>query len=327
MEQHQGIVRWGISSTGNIAAQFADAFTHAEGGRLVAVGSRTQDNAVQFAATYKIPRAHGSNTDLAADPDVDVVYVASVQPSHVHDTVMFLEAGKHVLVEKPIALNVAEVDRMTAAAQANDRFLMEAMWMRFNPAHVEAVKRINDGAIGEVRRIHADFSFAMPFDPDHRLWNLDTGGGALLDLGVYPLTFAWWILGEPASIAAAGHVAESGVDAETSLLCSWESGASATLTCGIDVPGTLSARIEGTGGFVEFPNPAHATDTVIVQSGPERQEITESPASLHYQANEVHRCLAAGEQQSPRMTWATSRSMIAACDEVRTELGVRYPSD
>ena len=327
MEQHQGMVRWGISSTGNIATQFADAFTHAEGGRLVAVGSRTQDKAVQFAATHQIPRAHGSNADLAADPDVDVVYVASLQPAHVHDTVMFLEAGKHVLVEKPIALNVAEVDRMTAAAQANDRFLMEAMWMRFNPAHVEAVKRINDGAIGEVRRIHADFSFAMPFDPDNRLWNLEAGGGSLLDLGVYPLTFAWWILGEPASISAAGHIAESGVDAETTLLCRWSNGASATLTSGIDVFGTLDARVEGTGGFVEFPAPAHATDTVIVQSGPEREEIKESPPSLHYQVAEVHRCLAAGEQQSPRMSWATSRSMIAACDAVRAELGVRYASD
>ena len=177
MEQHHGIVRWAISSTGNIATQFADAFINVEGGRLVAVGSRTQDKASQFAAEHQITRAHASNADLAADPDVDVVYVASLQPSHVHDTVMFLEAGKHVLVEKPIALNVAEVDRMIAAAQANDRFLMEAMWMRFNPAHIKAIKRINDGAIGEVRRIHADFSFAMPYDPQHRLWNLNTGGG------------------------------------------------------------------------------------------------------------------------------------------------------
>lgn len=327
MEQHQGVVRWGISSTGNIAARFADAFSNADGGQLVAVGSRAQARAEQFAAAHQIPRAHGSNAGLATDPDVDVVYVASVQPSHVHDTVAFLEAGKHVLVEKPIALNVAEVDRMTAAAQANDRFLMEAMWMRFNPAHLQAVKRINDGAIGEVRRVHADFSFAIPYDPAHRLWNLETGGGALLDLGVYPLTFAWWILGEPSSITAAGLVADSGVDAETTLLCSWTNGATATLTCGIDLPGTRTARIEGTDGFVEFPTPAHATDTVIVQSGAERKEIKESAPSLHYQVAEVHRCLASGEQQSPQMPWATSRAMIAACDAVRAQLGVRYPSD
>lgn len=327
MEQHQGTVRWGISSTGNIADQFAKAFANAQDATLVAVGSRTQERADQFAAAHRIPRAYGSAGALAADPDIEAVYVASVQPAHVDDTVMFLEAGKNVLVEKPIALNVAEVDRMTAAAQANDRFLMEAMWMRFNPAHIEAVKRINDGAIGEVRRIHADFSFSVPFDPSHRLWNLDTGGGALLDVGVYPLTFAWWILSEPSSIAAAGHVAESGVDAETTLLCSWPNGATATLTCGIDVVGTLTARVEGTDGFIEFPPPAHATNTVIVQSGAEREEITESPASLHYQVNEVNRCLAAGEQQSPQMDWATSRAMIAACDLIRAQLGVRYPSD
>lgn len=327
MERHQGTVRWGISSTGNIAGQFAKAFTNAQDAALVAVGSRTQERADQFAAAHQIPRAHPSASSLAADPEVDAVYVASVQPAHVHDTVMFLEAGKHVLVEKPIALNVAEVDRMTAAAQANDRFLMEAMWMRFNPAHIEAVQRINDGVIGEVRRIHADFSFSVPFDLNHRLWNLGTGGGALLDVGVYPLTFAWWILGEPAKITAAGHVAESGVDAETTLLCSWPNGATATLTCGIDVVGTLTARVEGTDGFIEFPPPAHATNTIVVQSGAEREEITESPASLHYQVDEVNRCLAAGEQQSPQMDWATSRAMIAACDAIRAELGVRYPSD
>ena len=327
MEQHQGTVRWGISSTGNIADQFARAFANAQGATLVAVGSRTQQRADQFAAAHQIPRAHSSSADLAADPDIDAVYVASVQPAHVHDTVMFLEAGKHVLVEKPIALNVAEVDRMTAAAVANERFLMEAMWMRFNPAHIEAVKRISDGAIGEVRRIHADFSFSVPFDLSHRLWNLDTGGGALLDVGIYPLTFAWWILGEPSKISAAGHVAESGVDAETTLLCSWPNGATATLTCGIDVVGTLTARVEGSEGSVDFMHPAHATDTVIVQSSSGREEIKQTPPSLHYQVDEVNRCLAAGEQQSPQMPWATSRAMIAACDSIRAQLGVRYPSD
>ena len=327
MQEHLRIVNWGISSTGSIASQFAKAFRNVNGGTLRAVGSRTQQRADQFASEHQIPWAHGSNTALGEDPDIDVVYVASLQPHHVKDAVMFLEAGKHVLVEKPIALNAVEVDRMIAAAQANDRFLMEAMWMRFNPAHRAAIKSIRDGAIGEVRRIHADFSFNLPFDPEHRLWNLETGGGALLDLGVYPLTLAWWILGEPADVNAVGTVHESLVDAETTLLCRWANGATATLTCGLTVDGAHAARVDGTKGFVEFPAPVHTTHTVIMQNASGRQAINKTPASLHYQVEEVHRCLAAGEQQSQHMPWATSRALIALCDKARAQLGVRYPNE
>lgn len=327
MEAMTGPIRWGVAGTGNIVRSFTEAFSGAGEGEIVAVASRSAASAERFAADHGIDRAHGSYEDLAADPDVDAVYVGGIHPVHAPQTVMFLEAGKHVLVEKPIALTAREVDEMIAAATTNDRFLMEAMWMRFNPAHVEAMARIADGAIGEVRRVHGDFSFALPHDPEHRLLDRSKGGSGMLDLGIYPLTLAWWALGEPETIRVVGHLAETGVDDEVTLLCGWPGGAAATLTASLRINGTLTARIEGTEGAADFPFPAHATDTVTITRGGETETITGAPASLHHQVVEVHRCLRAGERESPRMPWATSRAMMARFDDLRAELGVVYDVD
>lgn len=323
-------IRWGVAGTGGIANSFATDFARldeGDGGRIVAVGSRAQESADTFAAAHGIARAHGSYDDLAADPEIDAIYVAGLHPVHAPQAVQFMDAGKHVLVEKPLALNVAEVDRMIAAAEANERFLMEAMWMRFNPTHVEVMRRIHDGAIGEVRRIIADFSFALPFDPGHRLLDPEKGGGGLLDLGIYPLSLAWWALGPPDDIETAGHLSATGVDDELSMFCRWSSGACALLTSSVRLPGTLEARIEGTEGFVEFPFPAHASASVVLQRGAEREEISIETPGLRHEVVEVHRCIRAGETQSDRMPWTTSRAMMARFDTIRADLGVRYPAD
>ncbi|MEQ8841010.1 MAG: Gfo/Idh/MocA family oxidoreductase [Acidimicrobiales bacterium] len=324
-----GPIRWGIAGTGGIAASFVSDFARLDTGNseIGAVGSRSRASADAFAATHGIPRAHGTYEELAADPEIDIVYVAGIHPVHAEQAVMFLDAGKHVLVEKPLALDAGEVDTMIAAAERNDRFLMEAMWMRFNPAHVEMVRRIEAGAIGEVRRVIADFSFALPFDADHRLWDRRKGGGALLDLGIYPLTLAWWLLGPPTSVDATGHVADTGVDDEVAMLCGWEGGATALLTAGLRLDGTLAARIEGTKGTIELPLPAHCTDRMTLRYAGESEEITAEPAGLHHQVVEVHRCLRAGERESPRMPWATSRAVIERFDAIRATLGVRYGAD
>ena len=330
MEPTSGPIRWGVAGTGAIAAKFVTDFANLDDGEpaeVVAVASRDGARAKTFADAHAIDRAHDGYDDLATDPGVDIVYVAGIHPVHAPHTEMFLAAGKHVLVEKPIALNVGEVDRMIAAAEAEDRFLMEAMWMRFNPIHTEVMRRLTDGEIGAVRRVVADFSFAAPFDPEHRLFDRAKGGGALLDLGIYPLTLAWWTLGPPDHIAHAGHVGETGVDDEISLLCSWDDGRSATLTAGLRLPGTMTARIEGTAGAVELPFPAHAAETAIIRRGLETEEIRGVPAGLHHQVVEVHRCLRAGANESPLMPWATSRAVIGRFDEIRAAMGVRYDVD
>ena len=320
-------IRWGIAGTGGIAASFVADFAKLDDGEIAAVGSRAPQSAAAFAAEHGIVRSHGSYEQLAADPDLDVIYVAGIHPVHAPQTEMFLDAGKHVLVEKPIALNAGQVDSMIAAADRNDRFLMEAMWMRFNPAHVAMLQRIDEGAIGDVRRIVADFSFALPMDETHRLWDLGKGGGALLDLGIYPFTLAWWLLGEPSRVDAAGHVSSTGVDDEVTLLCSWEGGAAAVITAGLRLPGTMTARIEGTSGSIELPAPAHCIDRMSIHGKNGTEELRAESGGLHHQVAEVHRCLRAGERESPRMPLATSCSIMQRFDAVRAGLGVRYDVD
>jgi predicted dehydrogenase len=327
MEPVTGPIRWGIAGTGGIATSFVRDFAALDDGEITAVGSRAATSAEAFAAEHGIARTHASYEALAADPEIDVVYVAGIHPVHAPHACRFLDAGKHVLVEKPMALNAREADAMIEASVRNDRFLMEAMWMRFNPAHVEMVQRIDAGAIGEVRRITADFSFQLPMDESHRLWDRAKGGGALLDLGIYPFNLAWWLLGEPDRIEVAGHVSDTGVDDEVTLLCAWDDGATAALTAGLRLPGTLAARVEGTAGSIEIPAPAHATNRMTVTGAGGSETFESEPVGLRHQVVEVHRCLRAGERESPRMPLATSRSVLARFDAIRAELGVRYDAD
>ena len=323
MTPHDGPIRWGIAATGKIAGQFATAFPNSvdADASIVAVGSRRAETAAAFAADHGIARAHGSYADLATDPDVDIVYVASLQPGHVTDAVAFLEAGKHVLVEKPMALSAAEVDRIVAAADAHDRFAMEAMWMRFNPGPVAAVGAVESGEVGALRRLDIDFTIDVPDDPDHRLRSLTKGGGSLLDLGIYPITLAWWLLGPPTSWQVDGDVV-GGVDTRCVIDAEWEH-ATATLRCGLDHAGPVTAVLTGTDATIELAAPFHATGrTLVGDAGTDHP-----PASLHWQADEVHRCLRAGERESPRNPLATTRAILAWCDEIRAELGVVYPTE
>ena len=244
VEPHIGPIRWGIAATGRIAREFTEAFRAVsadDDASIVAVGSRSQSTADAFAAAHDIGRAHGSYADLAADPDVDVVYVASLQPGHMRDAITMLEAGKHVLVEKPFTLSAADADRVFDAARANDRFAMEAMWMRFSPAPVDAVRRIHAGEIGPVERMDIDFSITVADNPDHRLRSLEKGGGSLLDLGIYPLTLAWWIAGPPASWTVTGTV-NGGVDTTCVIEAEWD-GLTARLSSGLDDTGPVAATI------------------------------------------------------------------------------------
>ncbi len=331
MEPHTGPIRWGIAATGGIAAEFARAFARLDDGEdasIVAVGSRSRDNADAFAIEHGIERAHGSYGDLAADPGVDVVYVASIHPDHCATTIAMLEAGKHVLVEKPMALNVAEADRMIGAARRNDRCLMEAMWMRFNPTHVAAFEHIDRGDIGDLRRIYADFSFRLPpGSDDSRLVDIAKGGGALLDIGIYPLTLAWWAFGEPDVVHVVGHTHVGGADDEVSLLCGWDDGRSALLSCASAVNGTVAARLEGTEGSITLPAPLHATGAATMQIGFETTEIAAGEGSLRHQVYEVHRCIRTGLIESDRMPLSTTRAMLACMDGIRAQLGVVYPGE
>ena len=190
MTDENGGLRWGVVGTGGIAHSFLEGLRATPSATVTAVGSRTRERADEFADVWDVPERHGSYEALAQSPNVDAVYVATPHPWHHPNTLTCLNAGKHVLVEKPMAMNALQVSEMVAAARANDRFLMEAMWTRYLPVSRLVRELVDDGAIGEVCWLSAEFGSNVPYYPDHRIFNADLGGGALLDLGIYPLAFA-----------------------------------------------------------------------------------------------------------------------------------------
>ncbi|MGW5880508.1 Gfo/Idh/MocA family protein [Nocardiopsis terrae] len=320
MTQHNGGPRWGVVGTGGIAHAFVEGLRAVPSARVTAVSSRTRIRAEEFGEAWGIPNRHGSYEELAADPEVDVVYVATPHPWHHPNTLLMLNAGKHVLVEKPMAMNALQVSEMVAAARANDRFLMEAMWTRCLPASRLARELVAEGALGELRTVSADFGINVPYDPDHRLFNVDLGGGAQLDLGVYPLALASQYLGELTVVGATRQLSpDRMVDTHTVVLARGENGASATLGCASRTTLPNRAVLAGTAGWLEIPRFWAATDVVLHRDGhdPERFHRPFRANGYEYEAEEVGRCLAAGERESPDMPWAESLRLAGVMDQVR----------
>jgi predicted dehydrogenase len=316
-------VRWGIAGTGGIAGRFAQALRETPEAELVAVGSRTDRNANRFADEWDIPRRHGDYDDLAHDDDVDVVYIATPQSRHADDACRYLDAGKHVLCEKPMAMTEAEVLRMTASAALAERFCMEAIWSRFLPSYLTLWELLVQGRIGEPQFVEADFGFRMPVDAGHRLFDPGRGGGALLDLGIYPLQLASWILGPPDSVAASGHIGETDVDETVAATLHHPGGRLAVVKASIRVNLTCTARIVGTEGSVELPAFMHCPDRLTVFDQFNQPEVLERPIEgegLRYQVDEVHRCLAEGLAESPVMTLAESAQLAATMDTIRDQI-------
>lgn len=327
MTSTQAPVRWGIAGTGRIAQQFVEGLRTVPDAEVVAIGSRTPGRAGAVAEALGIPRAHDTRAELFADDDVDVVYVAGTADEHHAATVAALAAGRHVLCEKPLALSLGQATAMVDAARAADRFLMEAMWSRFLPVYLRLGEVLAAGRIGRPLVVEADFSFRVPTDDvaEHRLFDLSRGGGALLDLGVYPLNLAAMVLGEPDRIAAVGTIGTTGVDERTAVVLGYPDGAVARLGCSIRTSGTCSARIAGEQGTITIDPFMHAPTTLRVDTAEGTEVIEAEPPSLAHQVPEVHRCLRAGELESPTMPWSASLAMARICDEVGRQIGLRHP--
>lgn len=323
-------VRWGILSTGNIASSFTEDVRLLPDAEIAAVGSRTPEAAQRFADRYGIPRAHGSWDALAADPDVDVVYVATPHSAHHAAATLMIDAGKAVLVEKPFTINETEARDLVDRAGAAGVFCMEAMWMRCNPVIRRLAAMLAEGAIGEIRNVHADFGLAEPFAPTHRLRAPELGGGALLDLGVYPVSLAHLLLGAPAAVAAWAQLTPEGVDANTGMLFGYDAGATALLSCSLVADLSLTATITGTAGRVELPRPLFRPEHFTLhRDGAEPVTVTEPIHGVGYthQAAEVMRCLRAGRTESPLVPLADTLAVMATLDAVRRQIGVRYPGE
>ena len=322
-------VRWGIAATGGIARAFAQGLALVDDAELVAVASRTTERALEFADEVGAARAHGSYEALAGDPDVDIVYVASPHARHHDDAILFLDAGKHVLCEKPMALSAAQVRAMADAAQRNGCFLMEALWSRFLPAYQVRTRLLDDGAIGRPRLVEADFGFRASVDPAHRLFDLTQGGGALLDLGIYPLNLAFLVLGRPVEVRAVAELGVTGADEQTAAVLRHRDGALSTIKAAIRTNLACTARIAGDDGVIDIPAFMHCPQHLVVttMAGAERIEAPMEGNGLHHQVHEVHQCVRAGLPESPAMPISESLALATTMDAIRAQIGLRYPGE
>ncbi|TXS45108.1 gfo/Idh/MocA family oxidoreductase [Streptomyces sp. uw30] len=326
-------VRWGILATGGIAAAFTADLVDLPDAEVVAVASRRQDSADAFAERFGIPRAYGDWEALAEDGDIDVVYVATPHSAHRAAAGLCLEAGRNVLCEKAFTLNAREAGELVTLAKAHGSFLMEAMWMYCNPLIRRLKALVDDGAIGEVRHVQADFGLAGPFPPAHRLRDPAQGGGALLDLGVYPVSFAHLLLGEPSDVTARSVLSAEGVDLQTGALLSWDSGALASVHCSIVGGTATAASITGSAGRIDVPHGFFFPDRFVLhRDGRDPEEFTADPAdgprnSLRHEAAEVMRALRAGETESPLVPLEGTLAVMRTLDAIRNRVGVRYPGE
>ncbi len=320
-------LRWGILGTGGIANTFVRDLRLTDSGVVSAVGSRSQGSADRFADALGIAGRHPSYESLVADPNVDVVYVATPHPMHRENAVLALRAGKPVLVEKPFAMNAAEAREIVEAARENALFAMEAMWTRFLP-HVAVIRDwLAQGVLGEIVTVTADHGQWFAEDAEFRLFAPELGGGALLDLGVYPVSFASMILGTPNRIVSMSDPAFTGVDAQTSMVFGYAGGAQAVLTCTLRAKSSTRASIVGTDARIEIDGDFYAPATVTLiprQGDPTRVESLDVGRGLRHQADEVARRLAAGGLESPLMPLDETISIMETMDAVRERAGATH---
>jgi predicted dehydrogenase len=323
-------VRWGIVGCGKIAALFATGLTTLPDAALVAVGSRAEETAHAFADRFGVPRRHGSYAALANDPEVDVVYVATPHQEHKASTLLCLEAGKPVLCEKPFAINAGETDAMIGAARQRGLFLMEAMWTRFVPLMGKVRALLAAGAIGEVRMVSADLGFRAAPGRPARLFDPAYGGGALLDVGVYVVSFSSMVLGPPKRIVSLPTMGEAGIDEQAAMMLGHDGGALSILSTAIRTTTPHLAAIMGTEGMIEIHHDWHkptAFTLTVAGKEPERFELPPAGNGYNYEAAEVMRCLRAGLTESPILPLDETRSVMRTLDEIRGQWGLRYPME
>lgn len=323
-------LRWGILATGGIAGAFASDLRTA-GLDLVAVGSRSQESADAFAARFDIARAHPSYEALVSDPDVDIIYVSTPHPMHHENARLALEHGKHVLVEKAFTVNRAQAEDLQNRAAEKGLLAMEAMWTRYLPHMVRIREIIADGSLGEIRAVSADHTQLLPSDPTHRLNALELGGGALLDLGIYPISFIWDVLGAPTSIRAVGRLVETGADAEVATVMTHEGGAVSTSLSSSRAAGPNAASIIGTVARIDIDRVWYTPTTfrVVQPDGTVVEEYRSEVEGrgMQYQALAAERLVADGILGGDILPIAESVAIMGTLDEIRAQIGVSYPGE
>jgi len=325
-----GQIRWGILGTGFIADLQAQDLIE-NGFTVQAVGSRTLESSTAFGDKYSIPTAHESYEALVADPDVDVVYVATPHPFHHANALLALNAGKHVLVEKAFTINAREAQDIVELAESKGLVALEAMWSRFLPHMIRLREIIQNGTLGEVRKIIASHNQNLPKDPAHRLNDPALGGGALLDLGVYPVSFAFDIFGAPETIRASASMTATGVDRQTAAIFEYADGQQAILDCELDAAGPNRAVVIGTEGWIDIePTWYSPTPFTVFDAHGNVLERFDQPVNsrgMQFQAAEMERLIREGITAGTILPPSESVAVIAAMDEIRRQIGLSYDAD
>ncbi len=325
-------LRWGVIAPGGIAHKLADAVRDFTAGAVVAVGSRDGGRAQEFARQHGIPRSYAGYEQLVRDDEVEAVYVASPHSGHRDHALLAIEAGKHVLIEKALARNGAEVEEIFAAAAAKGVFVMEAMWTRHLPHIAWVREKIAAGAVGEIVTVTADHGQALDLPAEHRLKNPDLAGGAILDLGVYPVSFVVDLLGAPSEVKALGRLTETGVDGHVSMVLGYAGRTVAQVDTTLWTKTPTVAVISGTEGSIEVDGDFYSPGLVRVRSADKARSLVEewdgsADNGFQFEVAEVARCVADGKQESERMTWDSSRAVMAVLDEARRQVGVVFPGE
>ena len=323
-------VRWGVIGTGGIARSFVADCT-AAGIAFVAVGSRTAESARAFADEHGIARAHGSYEELVADEGVDAVYVATPHSRHAEDALLAIAAGKHVLVEKAFTITAAEARRVVDAARRADVAVMEAMWTRFLPQSTMIRELIAEGRIGRPRVVEATHHQALPTDPHHRLNDPALGGGAILDLGVYPISFAVDVLGVPTAVSAAGTLSDQGVDTQMGVVLTHEDGAQSMVHFGLDLRSPNAASIIGEDGRIDLDDTWYTPTTwrlrdrdgAVLEEYDSREQLT----GYAHEARAFEEMVTSGTYEGGPMDPEETVAVMAVMDEARRQVGVRYAAD
>jgi predicted dehydrogenase len=324
------VIRWGILGTGNIATSFATSVATMPDARLVAVGSRSMSTADAYGEQFGITRRYASYEELANDPEVDVVYIATPHSLHLENMLLCFEAGKPVLCEKPFTINAAQARQAVSEARRRNLFVMEATWMRFVPLMVELRKQLAVGIIGELRMVTADFGIRVDFDPNFRLFNPNLGGGGMLDVGIYPLSLAQMLLGTPTQVVGLAELGETGVDEQSAAVLSYAGGQLAVLHNAIRTETPQEATIIGTEGWIRIHSPWWMPEEMTIYRAGEEPQPCEIPFAANgytYEAAEVHRCLRAGELESPMMPLDETIAIQETMDKLRAHWGLRYPME
>jgi len=323
-------IYWGILGCGQIAGKFAQSIQGVSDAILYAVASRSEEKARLFGQQHKAVQYYGSYEEMINDKEVDAVYVATPHNMHFDHAMMSIMAGKAVLCEKPLTVNASETKALIDAARREKTFLMEAFWTRFLPSTRKLLELIDSGIIGECRLLQADFGYNLPFDAEHRSYNPDLAGGALLDVGIYPINLAQMIFrDDPLEISTSHIPAPTGVDAQSAYIFTYPSGSLAVMNAAVNVDTQHNAWIYGSKGFIHMPDFFHATMLHVHPEGkkPETLSIPFESTGYGYEAIELMNCLRAGIMESQVMPLSESLKIMQIMDRIRDQWGLKYPGE